>query len=58
MKIVLLAVAALAAWAVVRRRRTAQARVHVAWKDGAELDLQSGSPAHAGLAAIAERVLP
>jgi hypothetical protein len=57
MRIVLLAAAALAAWTIVRRRRGARPRVHVAWQDGAELDLSSTSSAHAGLAAIAERVL-
>ncbi len=57
MRIVLLAAAALAAWALLRRRRTARRRVHVVWQDGAELDLSSTSSAHAGLAAIAERVL-
>lgn len=57
MRAVLLAVAALAAWLVWRRRREPRPRVHVAWQDGAELDLRGGSPEHARLVALAGRVL-
>jgi hypothetical protein len=56
-RIVLLAAGALAAFAVLRRRRAARPRVHVAWRDGAELDLSSASSAHGGLVLLTERVL-
>jgi hypothetical protein len=56
MRFLLLVGAAAAAWAVWRRRAV-RPRVHVAWLDGAELDLRSGSVEHARLVAHAERVL-
>ena len=56
MKLVLLAVAGLVAWLVLRRRGEDELRVVVAWEDGSELDLRDGTERER-LVAIAEGVL-
>jgi hypothetical protein len=55
-KLLFLLVLTVGAAVLVRRRRGAT-QVHVAWRDGAELDLRAGSSDHARLVAYAERVL-
>ncbi|HEX5582873.1 hypothetical protein [Gaiella sp.] len=57
MRILLTLALVLAAAVLLRRSRGRGARVHVAWRDGAELDLRPGSGDHARLVARAERVL-
>jgi hypothetical protein len=56
-RLLLLALAAAAAWVVWRRRGDAGPRVHVVWRDGAELDLSGGSPQRETLVELAERAL-
>jgi hypothetical protein len=57
MRLALLALATVAALALWRRRRTDAAHVVVGWRDGAELELPEGTPAHQQIVAIAEGVL-
>ena len=57
MRLVLLAAAAVAAWLVLRRRRSGDERhVAVGWADGSELELGEG-PSRERLASIAEGAL-
>ena len=44
MRLVLLAVAAVGAYLLLRRRRTDPRRVVVGWSDGSELELRPGAP--------------
>jgi hypothetical protein len=57
MRLALLALATVAALALWRRRRTDAAHVVVGWRDGAELELPEGTPAHRRIVATAEEVL-
>jgi hypothetical protein len=57
MRLVLIALAAAAAWLLWRRRRESASRVHVAWRDGAELALGPGTPEHDRLVSLAGRML-
>ncbi len=44
MRLLLLAVAAVAGYVLLRRRRDDPRRVVVAWEDGSELELRAGTP--------------
>ena len=57
MRLALVLLAAVAAVALWRRRRTDTARIVVAWRDGAELELAEGTPEHERLVAVAGRAL-
>jgi hypothetical protein len=57
MRLVLLALVAIGALVLWRRRRPGGPHVVVAWRDGAELELGAGSPEHARSTSVAERVL-
>jgi hypothetical protein len=56
-KLVLLAVAGLVAWLVLRRRGEDELRVVVAWEDGSEVDLRDGAAERERLVAIAAGAL-
>jgi hypothetical protein len=56
-RLVLLAAAAIAAYVLVRRRRTDAQRVVVAWTDGSELELAPGTPERDRLVDVAGRTL-
>ncbi|HEY7178638.1 MAG TPA: hypothetical protein VH305_05645 [Gaiella sp.] len=57
MRLVLLALAAVGSLVLWRRRRPHGSHVVVGWRDGAELELDGSSPAHAQSTSVAERVL-
>ena len=57
MRVALIAVAAVAALVLWRRRGTDTTQVVVAWQDGAELAVAEGTPEHARLVAVAGRAL-
>jgi hypothetical protein len=57
MRLVLLALAAVGAWLVLRRRRADEHRVVVAWEDGSEVELRAGTPEREQLTSIAGEVL-
>jgi hypothetical protein len=57
MKLLLLPMAALGMWLLLRRRAPDGRRVVVAWEDGSELDLGTGSPERERLVEIAGEVL-
>ncbi len=55
MRLAVLVAAAIAAWLLLRRRGSGDGRrVLVAWADGSELELASGTPERDRLLAIAE----
>ena len=54
---VALALAALGAWLVLRRRTGSERRVLVAFGDGSELELVAGSPERERLVAVAREAL-
>jgi hypothetical protein len=56
-RLVLLAVAAAAAWLLLRRRGRNERLVAVSWQDGSELELRAGSPERERLVTIAREVL-
>jgi len=53
-----LALAALGAWLVMRRRTADGLRVVVGWEDGSELELGAGSEERERLATLARGALP
>ena len=55
--VVALALAAVGAWLVLRRRSDGGPRVVVAWADGSELELGAGTPERDRLAVIAVEAL-
>lgn len=57
MKLLVLPMAALGMWLVLRRRGPDGRRVVVAWEDGSELELGTGSPERERLVEIAGEVL-
>ena len=57
MKLLLLPIAALGMWLLLRRRGPDGQRVVVAWEDGSELELRTGSPERERLVEIAGEVL-
>jgi hypothetical protein len=57
MRLALLGIAALGTWLFLRRRKPNLHRVVVAWEDGSELELRSGSAERKLLVGIAEGVL-
>ena len=57
MRLGLLALAAVAVLVLLRRRRADPAAVVVAWRDGEELELAEGTPAHGRIVEAAERAL-
>ena len=57
MRLLLLALVAVAAWLLLRRRGEDERRVVVAWQDGSELELRAGSPERERLVSIAREVL-
>ena len=58
MRLVLVLLAALGVWLALRRREGDDRRVVVAWEDGSELRLRSGSAERERLQAIAREVVP
>ena len=57
MKLLLVPMVALGMWLVLRRRGADGRRVVVAWEDGSELELGTGSPERERLVEIAGEVL-
>jgi hypothetical protein len=56
-RLLLLVLAGLGVWLLIRRREADDRRVVVAWDDGSELVLRHGSPERDRLAAIAQEAL-
>ena len=57
MRLVVLLVAAVGAWLVLRRRQRGEPRVVVACEDGSELEFSRGSPERESLVAIAREAV-
>jgi hypothetical protein len=58
MRLLLLVAVAVGAWLLLRRRTADERRVVVAWEDGAELELRTGSDDRERMVAIAREALP
>jgi hypothetical protein len=57
-KVLLVLLAAVGVWLVLRRRAADDGKVVVAWDDGSELELRAGMPERERLVDIAREALP
>jgi hypothetical protein len=57
MRLLVLALAGVAVWFLLRRRGTEERRVRVGWQDGSEIELHGGTPERDRLLGIAEGTL-
>ena len=58
MRLLLVLLAGVGVWLVLRRRAADERKVVVAWDDGSELELVAGMPERERLIDIAREVLP